>query len=155
MLWQPTRHALEIKWDNRFLALAALVASWSKDTSTKVGACIVAPNRTVVSMGYNGFPRSMRDDDSLYTDREQKLSRVIHAEMNALLFAPRIDLAGHTLYTSLMPCDRCFVHMVQAGITRFVYPRAPESALERWREPFDRVRQYAAEMGIELVEVTG
>ena len=29
------------KWDMRFLGMANLVGSWSKDPSTQVGACIV------------------------------------------------------------------------------------------------------------------
>lgn len=45
------------KWDERFIELARLVATWSKDPSTKVGAVIVRPYRTVASVGFNGFAR--------------------------------------------------------------------------------------------------
>lgn len=141
------------KWDRRFVELAQLISTWSKDDSTKVGAVIVAPDKTIVSTGYNGFPRRMRDDAALYADRAQKLSRVIHAEMNALLFAYE-PIGGCTLYTwPMMPCDRCFVHLAQAGIARCVYPRASIDALERWSESFARTLQYAAEMGIDMVEL--
>jgi len=67
------------KWDRRFLEMAGLVASWSKDPSTQVGAVIVRPNKTIVSVGYNGFPRAVRDDQSLYQDRPTKLMRTVHA----------------------------------------------------------------------------
>ena len=40
------------KWDKRFLEMAKLVASWSKDPSTQVGAVAVR-NRTVIAQGYN------------------------------------------------------------------------------------------------------
>lgn len=49
-------------WPQRFLELAQLVASWSKDPSTQVGAVIVDANRRVVSLGYNGPPRGTSDD---------------------------------------------------------------------------------------------
>ena len=50
------------KWDRRFLRLAREVASWSKDPSTKVGAVLVDPlDNTIVSLGYNGFPRRVKN----------------------------------------------------------------------------------------------
>lgn len=66
------------KWDSRFLDLAKLVSSWSKDTSTKVGAVISRPDNTIVSLGYNGFPKGMPDDKNLYDLREEKYERIIH-----------------------------------------------------------------------------
>ena len=51
---------LSNKWDIRFLEMAKLVASWSKDPSTQVGA-IAVRNRTVIAQGYNGFPRGVDD----------------------------------------------------------------------------------------------
>jgi dCMP deaminase len=50
------------KWDARFLDLARHVATWSRDPSTQTGAVIVRPNRTIASVGYNGFPRDCNDD---------------------------------------------------------------------------------------------
>ena len=66
-------------WHQRFLALAAHVGSWSKDPSTKVGAVIVRNDRTIVSVGYNGFPRHCDDDPELYADRTKKYPRTVHA----------------------------------------------------------------------------
>ena len=140
------------KWDKRFLEMAKLVASWSKDPSTQTGAVIVQPNNRVVSVGFNGFPQAMPDVEHYYSVREEKYSRIVHCEMNALLFAER-SVAGCTLYTyPFISCDRCFVHMVQAGIVRFVAPRATEDQLTRWGDAFDRVKKYAKEMNIEIVE---
>lgn len=34
------------KWDQRFLELAKVVSTWSKDPSTKTGAVIVRPDKT-------------------------------------------------------------------------------------------------------------
>lgn len=142
-----------MKWDFRFLDQAKLVASWSKDPSTKTGAVIVAPNGSVVSQGFNGFPANMPDTPELYANREEKYSRIIHCEMNAAMYAHK-SLVGTTLYTyPFISCDRCFVHMLQLGVTRFVAPKATEDQLTRWGPAFERVRNYARVARVELVEV--
>ena len=140
------------KWDLRFLTLAKFISTWSKDPSTKTGAVIVRPNNSICSVGFNGFPAAMSDDDTNYTNRNEKYSRIIHCEMNAAKFATE-DLSGFTLYTyPFMSCDRCFVHMANYGITRFVAPVAPLDKQERWETAFERVRSYAEEMNLELIE---
>lgn len=143
----------QLSWDLYFLGLAKNASLRSKDPSTKTGAVIVRPDNSICSVGYNGFPRKLNDDPALYADRKTKLSRIIHSEMNALLFS-REPLIGYTLYTwPFMSCDRCFVHMVQAGITRFVYPKATPSQLERWGESFNLTLCYAKEADVEMVEI--
>ena len=133
--------------------MAKLVSTKSKDPSTQTGAVIVRPDKTMSSIGYNGFPMRMPDQDALYQNREEKYSRIIHCEMNALLFSKE-SVKGYTLYTyPFVSCDRCFVHMVQAGITRFVAPICPEEQATRWKPVFDKTHQYAKEMGIEIIEV--
>lgn len=140
------------KWDNRFLDLAKFISTWSKDPSTQTGAVIVRPNKVIASVGFNGFPQNMPDVQEFYDNREEKYSRIVHCEMNALLFANNVK--GCTLYTyPFISCDRCFVHMLQAGITRFVAPKATEEQLTRWGKSFERVRQYAKEANVELIEV--
>lgn len=102
-------------WDHYFLALAKLASSRSKDPSTQTGAVIVRSDHTLCSEGYNGFPKNMPDKPEWYADRNEKYSRVIHCEMNALLSSrERVD--GYTLYTyPFASCDRCAVHMLQAA----------------------------------------
>lgn len=48
---------------------------------------------------------------------------VIHAEMNAILFAARngITTEGCTMYVTLSPCIECAKGIVQAGISRVIY----------------------------------
>lgn len=136
------------KWDFRFIDLARVVSTWSRDPSTKTGAVIVRPDKTVCSMGFNGFPRKMFDEETYYQNREEKYSRIVHCEMNALLFA-REPVIGYTLYTyPFISCDRCFVHMAQAGIRRCVAPRATPEQEERWGDSFKKTLLYAAETGI-------
>ena len=142
------------KWDLRFLDLAKHIASWSRDPSTQTGAVIVRPDKSVCSVGFNGFPQRMPDNPEFYANRDEKYSRIVHCEMNAVLFSRDQSLHGYTLYTyPFMSCDRCFVHMVQKGITRFVAPQATEEQLTRWGPAFEKVRQYAREMGVELEEL--
>lgn len=145
---------IQDEWDLRYLALAQFVSTWSKDPSTKTGAVIVAGDKSVMSLGFNGFPSGMPDDPELYANREEKLSRIIHCEMNALLHANRKKLPeGVTLYTyPFMSCDRCVVHMIQAGIRRFVAPEPTKAQLERWGESFAKTRKYILEVGAELIE---
>jgi dCMP deaminase len=136
------------------LKLAALVASWSKDPSTQTGAVIVGPDKRVISVGFNGFPTGMPDDDHLYANREEKYSRIVHCEVNALIFAGALPV-GCTLYTyPFLSCDRCVVQMLQAGIRRFVAPQATPDQLTRWGPAFEKTRKYIAEckgVAIELV----
>lgn len=141
-----------MSWDQYFLKLALMAASRSKDPSTKVGAVITRPDRSIVAVGYNGFPRGVADTPERLNDRPMKYSLIVHAEMNAILSA-RESLAGYTLYTvPFMPCDRCFVHVIQAGIKRVVFIKATEDQELRWGEAFAKVRTLAEEVGIELVE---
>lgn len=139
-------------WDEYYMIIATTAARKSKDPSTKVGAVIVRPNNSIVATGYNGFPRGVADTPERLNDRNIKYSLVVHAEMNAILSA-RESLNGYTLYTyPFMPCDRCFVHVIQAGIKRVVFMKATDEQNARWGEAFNRVRALANEVGIELVE---
>lgn len=128
------------EWDMRFLALATTIASWSKDPSTKVGAVIVRPDRTIASLGYNGFPRGVSDH---YKDRDHKLLRTVHAELNAILSA-REPLQGCTIYvTPLCPCSNCAAAIIQAGIGRVIARSAPtrpewKTSLDAAKEMFDQ-----------------
>jgi dCMP deaminase len=141
------------KWDPRFLEMASLVASWSKDPSTKTGAVITNVNNTVIATGYNGFPYGMSDDPELYANRDEKYSRIIHCEMNAIMRAGKLSPDSfYTLYTwPFMSCDRCVVHMLQAGITRFVAPKMPQDKADRWKDIMDKATKYINEVGGELI----
>lgn len=142
-----------MKWEKRFLGLAKEISTWSKDPSTKVGAVIVRPDNTIASMGYNGFPRGMSDSPDLYADRDIKLSRVVHAEMNAILHSHE-SLQGYTLYTyPFITCDRCAVHVIQTGIVRVVAPHCPTELLERWGEAFKKTKEYYLEGKVIVTEL--
>lgn len=142
-----------MKWHLRFLEMAKLVASWSKDPSTQTGAVIVAPTRHIISVGFNGFPSGMPDKPEYYNDRNEKYSRIVHCEVNALLFA-NASVLGATLYTwPFLSCDRCVVQMLQAGIKTFVAPKPSDDAVSRWGDAFERTRRYISECGAVYMEL--
>lgn len=143
----------ETKWHIRYLELARLVASWSKDPSTQTGAVIVRPDNSVASIGYNGFPRGIEDTPERYNDRETKYSYIIHCEMNAVLSA-HDHVRGNTLYTwPFFSCDRCAVHMIQAGITRVVAPSCPPDKADRWASILEDSKNRFREAGVEVIEL--
>jgi len=131
------------KWDTRFIDLAKLVASWSKDPSTQVGAVIVDKDKRIVSTSFNGFPQGV-DDES--TEREIKLLRTIHAEENALLFARR-DVTGMTVYVTRPPCARCAAKLIQSGVSRVVYPLPPIDFIERWGNEMREAQAMFSQVG--------
>lgn len=135
------------KWDRRFLGMANLVATWSKDPSTGVGAVITDAKNRVVSMGFNGFPRAVRDDDELLMDRDEKLRRTIHAEDNALLFA-RQDVTGCTIYVTHPPCARCAAKIIQAGISRVVSRPPWSDFTARWADDMRSAAAMFTEAGV-------
>ena len=120
------------KWDLRFIEMAKHIAQWSKDPGTKVGAVIVRPNRTIASVGYNGLPRGISDEESILADRSMKLALTVHAEANAIIHA-REPLDGCTIYTwPFQPCSHCAAKIIQAGIQRVVAPNNPPANKDWW-----------------------
>lgn len=141
------------KWDIRYLEMARLVSTWSKDPSTQTGAVVVRPDNSVASVGYNGFPRGIEDTPERYEDREVKYSYIVHCEMNAVLSA-HTTVRGDTLYTwPFFSCDRCAMHMIQAGITRVVAPSCPPDKQDRWAAILEDSKNRFREAGVEVVEI--
>lgn len=114
-----------INWDEYFMGIAALSSLRSKDPNTKVGACIVDSDHKVVSIGYNGMPRNIDDDDLSWNKGEgldSKYLYVCHAEFNAILNTrDGSALKGCTLYVTLFPCNECAKAVIQTGIKEVVY----------------------------------
>jgi len=138
-------------WQTKFIDLAALVGSWSKDPSTKVGCCIVNDANRVLSVGYNGFPVGVEDTEERLNDRDTKIRYVAHAEANAISTAARsgISLSGSTLVVSaLHPCADCAKLIIQAGISRVI---APLPAIDgRWADSFEIAATMFRESGVEV-----
>ncbi len=142
------------KWDVRFLELAEHVGAWSHDPSLKCGAVVVAPDRRVISVGYNGFPRGVGDGEDRYKNRLLKYQMVVHAEANAITSA-REPLAGATLYCTPIPtCCECAKLIIQAGIKKVVnFDFAHPDTKDRWRESVEVSALMYYEAGVEVLTI--
>lgn len=136
------------KWADRFLALAEHIAEWSYDPSTKVGAVIVDNKHRVLSMGYNGFPRGVRDLSRRYADKETKHLYVCHAERNALDNAP-MSVEGCTMYVALLPCNECAKSIIQNGISKVITYKPDREDKFNW----EITRTMFREAGVTLYEI--
>lgn len=114
-----------ISWDEYFMGIALLSSQRSKDPGTQVGACIVSPEKRILTVGYNGMPSGCSDDDFPWERTgdplETKYLFVCHAEMNAILNSGHSELKGSSVYTTLFPCAECTKALIQKGIKEVVY----------------------------------
>ncbi len=153
------------RWDRHFLGLSVCHSRMSKDPSTHVGAVIVGPDREVLSAGFNGFPRGIKDSLDRLEDREIKLKLIVHAEMNAILAAARtgMRIKSCTLYLAATdgsgliwggpPCTRCVVEIIQVGIQEIVsYP--VKNVPSRWHNDLELSQALINEAGIIYREVS-
>lgn len=141
------------RWDLRYIELAGVVGTWSKDPSTKVGAILVRPNNSVASTGFNGFPPGWNDDPALYRDREYKYRHVVHAEINALNFFGQ-PAPGFTLYTSFPCCAECVAVAGERGVQRIVAPPLPGGRPADWTAEWiarmEAASRVAARIGVSM-----
>jgi len=131
------------KWDKRFVDLAFYIAEWSKDKSRKVGAVIVDNRKTIVSLGYNGFPRGVDDEVEERYERPLKYYWTQHAEVNAIYNADR-NLDGCSIYVTLHPCSQCMGGIINAGISRLVCP-PPDTKHHKYGEDFEQAMEMLSE----------
>ncbi|MBD5405677.1 hypothetical protein HDR59_03970 [bacterium] len=110
-----------MNWDEYFINIAEQIATKSKDPSTKTGCVIVDSKYRPVSFGYNGFIAGC-DESKMTNERPQRYHLIIHAEMNAIMFAKR-DLEGCILYTLYGPCENCLKYILQSGIRKIIYKK--------------------------------
>ena len=140
---------LSNKWDKRYLKLAAGVANWSKDPSSKIGAIAVGSKGQVLAQGYNGFPRGISDSSDRYTNKDVKYKFVVHAEMNCIYNATYngVSLDGATLYVHGLPvCSDCAKGIIQVGIRKVIMPLAEYP--DHWMESFVYSSELFSEAGV-------
>ena len=135
-------------WDNRWLDLCDLVAGWSKDRSSKFGCVIVNDRQSVLSLGWNGFPRGINDEVEGRHERPVKYLWTEHAERNAIYNAAGLGvvLAGATAYVDGVPCSDCARAIIQSGIRRVVMT---DKFLGTFAESQQTSLEMFAEAGIE------
>ncbi len=125
--FKPTRPS----WDEYFMGIAQVVATRSNCIKRQVAAVIVKEKR-VVSTGYNGTPRGVRNCNeggcvrcNGFADSGTKLDECVcsHGEENAIVQAAYhgIAIKGTTIYTTFSPCLTCSKMITNAGIVEVVY----------------------------------
>lgn len=173
----PNRHRLgpsckcwekkQPTWDERFIGLAAFIAQWSKDESTKVGCVLVQPEtRIVIGLGFNGFARRVEEHSPARWTRPTKYLYSEHAERNAIFNAARLGhpTEGCWAYLNWNPqtgiCSDCARALIQAGVACVVGPST--SPQERpdirddggWRISCETGLDMLKEAGVEVKVVT-
>ena len=144
-----------------WIDIAERVSKESKDRSTKVGCVIVSSDNTILSTGWNGFPRGVNDDEAKH-ERPAKYEWTEHAERNAIFNAARMgtQLNGATAYLNYTPhaiCVPCVRALHQSGIIRLVGPDRPfEGAGIGTAYDIDVINhQMIEETGLEIVVIEG
>ena len=118
-------------WDEYFMNVALVVASRSNCVKRKVAA-VVTLDRRIISTGYNGTPRGVRNCNEGGCPRCNSFGRggadlgecvCSHGEENAITQAAYhgVSLKGATLYTTFCPCLLCTKMIINAGISEVVY----------------------------------
>ena len=132
----PTRKKPVVKderpdWDTYYMDIAHVVARRGNCSRRKVAAVLVSENR-IVSTGYNGTPRGVKNcfdggcprcagKAPSGADLDQCLCS--HAEENAIAQSAYhgISLRDSVLYVTLSPCLTCARMIISAGIVEVVY----------------------------------
>lgn len=143
-----------ISWDQCFIEMCRTIARRSKDPSTQTGCIVVRPDKSIVSAGYNGFPRGVKDTEDRYHDRPTKYAMIAHCDANAIFSAAKhgLSLAGCTMYLTGPPCDECTKAIIQAGVTEVVWPA--NNPFER--DPATRARwDWSVSTGARMAEEAG
>jgi dCMP deaminase len=132
--------------------MARHVALLSKDPSTKVGAVIFDDKRRIISAGYNGFARGVKDKAERLLDRETKYKLTIHAEKNAIMFATG-NLDGATIVVTHPCCAQCAAMVIQSGIKHVMWPRPTKEFMSRWADDYayTLAQFWEANVGVEEV----
>jgi len=118
-------------WDEYFMSIARVVASRSNCVKRKVGA-LIARDRRIVSTGYNGTPRGVRNCNeggcprcNTFATEGTKLDECLcsHGEENAITQAAYhgVSVRGGSLYTTFCPCLMCTKLIINAGIEEVVF----------------------------------
>jgi len=143
-------------WDEYFMSIARVVASRSNCVKRRVGA-IIALDRRIISTGYNGTPRGVRNCNeggcprcNSFAESGTRLDGCLcsHGEENAITQASYhgVSVRGGVLYTTFCPCLMCTKMIINAGIEEVAYNAAyplADVSLTLLREAGVKVRHVA------------
>ena len=118
-------------WDECFMSIAQVVASRSNCMKRKVAAIIIRDKR-IISTGYNGTPRGVKNCNEGGCERCNKNTEsgknlidcvCSHGEENAIVQSAYhgIEIKGSTIYSTFSPCLLCTKMIINAGIQEVIY----------------------------------
>ena len=148
----------KIQW---LLNIAKEVKTASKDKSTQIGAIIFDDNYTILSTGYNSFPRGINDDVPERQERPEKYFWMEHAERNAIYNSIRshTDIRNsNILLTCGIPCADCARGIIQASIKNLFCQSgignsfSSTEARIKWEESILRSKKMFEEAGINIID---
>ncbi|HEX7121524.1 MAG TPA: deaminase [Gemmatimonadaceae bacterium] len=142
-------------WDEYFMNIARQVAARSNCMKRQVAAVIVR-DRRIISTGYNGTPRGVKNCNeggcprcNSFSDSGKNLEECLcsHGEENAIVQAAYhgIAIKDATLYSTYSPCLLCSKMIINAGIKKVVYNEAYPLN--------DTATRMLKEAGVELVKL--
>ena len=100
--------------------IAEVVKTRSPDR-TKVGAVLVSlKDHRIISTGYNSLCSGLDDSVVDWSDRDFVHARVIHAELNALLYS-QSKFEDAVLYCTLSPCKDCVKLLSATKVRKVIY----------------------------------
>jgi dCMP deaminase len=117
-------------WTEYFLGLALVVSKRSHDQHTQHGCILVdGPSHRILSTGYNGFPRGMKNDSKLPLNRpdpakpneDNKYPWMLHSEFNACCNLKVPADKNTVAYITGEPCTPCIMCLWQHGVEHIVY----------------------------------
>lgn len=135
----------------KFFSLAETAAGYSEDKSTKVGAVAIDTNHNVICIGYNGFPRRVKDIPERH-ERPLKYSVTCHAEENVISQAAYVGASlkdATLLVTTLFPCSTCARLIIQSGIKRVITSKS--KVLQKWEDEEKISRGMFEDAGIQII----
>lgn len=125
-------------WDEYGMTMAQTAALRADCTRRKVGAVLMGPDHSIISVGYNGgpskgssclagqCPRGQMSESELPSDSAYDTGGgtcvALHAEWNVLLRTSWYQFEGSTLYVTCEPCHICKVLIAGTAIVRVVAP---------------------------------
>jgi|10_taG_2_1085330.scaffolds.fasta_scaffold00617_10 dCMP deaminase len=111
---EPKKPRLD--WKNYALKLAYVASERSEDPFMKVGACLLRPDHSVASLGYNGAPPGVNIS---WINRDERRKKVVHAEINALRYVKPGEC--ELLACTHIPCNECLRTIAAYGIKEVVF----------------------------------
>lgn len=135
---------------------AYTISARSKDTRTKIGAVLVK-DKEVISQGYNGPPRGLKDDVQSRLERPNKYFWFEHGERNAIFNCARRGQAtmDTQLYTMGVPCACCARAAIQAGVKEIIVhnmwqQHEKQIYREKWEESLKVSSEMLLEAGVKI-----